>query len=339
MAKIGEYKIKTPKFIIFTDKDGTLNLEDKQLNSIFNMITAMGGMVIPITGRTVGDIESDLIKRKIKVPEIIIGDNGANIYHTKSGEFLIQSVLEHDNISAVIEHFIEQGGNKDYIRYTNGKNIFASNTKEVKEYYKSSKMAIFNKDILKELSEARKVTKITLAGTKQQMQESAEFLQNLELWSDMNSTKFPKREYQNYILDISQRNVNKGEAVKAIVSDLKPQFGYMCVGNGYNDISMFQVAINDGMIVGVMENSPQELIEEIKQYSLNKDKGKMMVIPFDKNLANKYLLRMAKLFQSYMRTQQRRTKRLPNLPRVDGKKIVHKKSETRDNYIKNKGNR
>lgn len=339
MAKIGKYKIRRPKFIIFTDKDGTLNLEDKQLNNIFKLINSMGGMVIPITGRTVGDIESDLKKRKIKVPEIVVGDNGSNIYHTKSGEFLIQRVLDHENVLAAVEHFLEQGGNKDYIRYTNGRNIFASKTKEVKEYYKNSKMAVFQEDILKGLNEATDVTKVTLAGSQGQMKENAEFVQNLNFWSDMNPTKFPKRDYQNFILDISQRDVNKGEAVKAIVSQLKPEFGYMCVGNGYNDMSMFQTAINNGMIAGVMENSPSDLIQEIKQYSRERNKGKVMVIPSDKNLANEYLLKMAKIFQSHIKTQQRKERRLPNLPRVQVKPVVHREVNNGVSQQRNNRNR
>ncbi len=51
--------MKRPLFIIFTDKDGTINVKDKQLNHIFHLITTMGGMIVPITGRTVGDIEDD----------------------------------------------------------------------------------------------------------------------------------------------------------------------------------------------------------------------------------------------------------------------------------------
>ena len=91
MPKIGKNKIKKPQFIIFTDKDGTLNLEDKQLNHILNLITTMGGMVVPVTGRTVGDIEESMREQKIKVPEIIVGDNGANIYSTSNHAFLISS--------------------------------------------------------------------------------------------------------------------------------------------------------------------------------------------------------------------------------------------------------
>ena len=64
-------KRKRPKFIIFTDKDGTLNLEDEELNNIFTIVNSMEGMVIPITGRTVGDIQEEMKRQKIRIPEII----------------------------------------------------------------------------------------------------------------------------------------------------------------------------------------------------------------------------------------------------------------------------
>lgn len=319
MAEMGEYKIKRPKFIVFTDKDGTLNLEDKQLNTILNLVTTMGGMVIPITGRTVGDIESDLKKRKIKVPEIIVGDNGSNIYHTKSGQFLVQRVLNHEKVLTIVKKFLEEGGNKDFIRFTNGRNIFASKRKEVKEYYKNSNMTILSDDIEKQLFQTQGITKITLAGNKKQIMQNAEFVESLGFWSDMNPTQFPKREYQNYILDIAQKNVNKGEAVKAIVSKLDPQYGYICIGNGYNDIHMFKTAIDDGMIASIMANSPFEIIEEMKQYAEERKKGKVMIIPLNKDLANQYILKMAKWFQSYTIVQERkmqRSQKLPNLPRA-----------------------
>ncbi len=320
MKRIEKYKIKRPKFIIFTDKDGTLNLEDKQLSHIFQLVEVMGGMVIPVTGRTIGDIEDDLRKRKIKLPEIIVGDNGSNIYHTKSGEFLIQRVLNHEKVLEIVENFLKQNGNKDYIRYTNGRNIFASKTEEVQHYYKNSKMAILQKDIWEALKKAKDITKITLAGSKQEMEQSAELVDSLGFWSDMIPTKFPKRECENYILDIAQKDVNKGESVKAIVSQLKPEYGYMCVGNGHNDLSMFKAAIDDGMIAGVMEQSPFDLIQETKQYAQERKKGKVMIIPRNKDLANQSILKMAKMFQGYIKIGERRArqeeKRLPNVPRI-----------------------
>lgn len=82
-----QFKIKRPAFIIFTDKDGTLNLEDKKLDSAFKLILSMNGLVIPITGRTVGDIEESLKANHLMIPPILVGDNGANIYSTTQNKF------------------------------------------------------------------------------------------------------------------------------------------------------------------------------------------------------------------------------------------------------------
>ena len=38
-------QLKRPAFIIFTDKDGTMNLQDKNLNNIFRLVHAMNGMM------------------------------------------------------------------------------------------------------------------------------------------------------------------------------------------------------------------------------------------------------------------------------------------------------
>lgn len=330
MKEMEEYRIKRPKDIFFIDIDGTTNLEDKQLNTIFRLLKKRGGMVIPVTGRTVGDIESKFKKQKVVMPEIIVGDNGANIYHTKSEKFIRQQILDHEKVLEIAEDFLKQGGNKDFIRYTNGRNIFAADTEEAREYYKNSSKAInkaiFEKDIMEALREARDITKITLAGSEEEMKQSKKTANNLGFWCDKNPSKFPRAKYRNYILDMAQQNISKGEAVKTIVSELKPEHGFMCIGNGYNDISMFKVAIEFGMIAGIMERSPSEIIEEIQQYSQERKKGRVIVIPKDKNLANEYILKMTNLFQTDINTEKRELReksqgkklsRLPNLPRVE----------------------
>lgn len=331
MKEIGQCKIKRPKFIIFTDKDGTLNFEDKQLNHIFCLISNMGGLVIPITGRTIGDIRSDFVQRKIKVPEIIIGDNGANIYHEKSGRFVLQKVLEHEKVLAIVNYFIANGGNVEFIRYTNGGDIFASKDKEVKDYYKKSKAIKLYRDIYGGLQKTQDITKLTLAGSQEMMQKTSKFARELDFWTDMDVTKFPKGNYHNYRLDVAQKDINKGEAVKWITARLEPEYGYMCVGNGFNDMSMFQVAIDDGMRVGVMKNSPIGLIEEVRQYARDKNKGKVSEVPFGRDLANKYILKMAKCFQTYMKTQERKSKISKRLPHVKRIKVNGIQSTKRSN--------
>lgn len=325
MSEIGENKIKRPQFIIFTDKDGTLNLEDKQLNHILNLITTMGGMVVPVTGRTVGDIEESMREQKIKVPEIIVGDNGANIYSTSNHAFLIKKLLNHEKVMNIVDEFLRNGGNLDYIRYTDGTNIFTAKQKEVKEYYRKSKTAKSYDDIYQAIQQADDITKVTLAGPKEQIEKTAEFVKKMDFWTDMDKTRFPKEEYQNYRLDIAQRNINKGEAVKLMVAQLKPRYGYLCVGNGYNDVSMFKAAMDDGMIAAIMNNSSPELREEMVEYSRSRKKGKVMVIPKDKDLANQYILKMAKMFQERIKAQETKRiqegRRLPNVPRVEVKGI------------------
>lgn len=310
--------MKRPLFIIFTDKDGTINVKDKQLNHIFHLITTMGGMIVPITGRTVGDIEDDLKKQDIR-PEFIIGDNGAVIYSTRKHEFLMKKQLDKERVTLIVKDFVDKGGNQEFIRYTDGLNIYAAKQGEVKKYYKKNKRIILCDDICQQVQETEDITKITLAGSLENIKQSAEFAKSLGYWTDRDVTEFPVKHYQNYRLDIAQKDINKGQAVKRMAKILNPTYGYVCLGNGFNDLSMFKTAIDDGMIAAIMKNSSPELIQEIKTYSQSK-KGRVMLIPKDKDLANKYILKMAKLFETHIKTQERKRRqregRLPNVPRL-----------------------
>ena len=224
-----EQKMQRPKFMIFTDKDGTLNLEDKELNNILTLISVMGGMVIPITGRTVGDIQEDMKKKKVRMPEIIIGDNGATIYSTVTNEFLIKRTLEHDKVMEIVDDFIKNGGKSEFIRYTDGSTIYASDSKDVRDYYKHSKTAVFCEDIYESIKQSPDINKVTLAGSEEEMTQSAECASELDFWTDMDKTKFPRKEYSNYRLDVSQKNINKGEAVRRNCYTIKAKIWiYMC---------------------------------------------------------------------------------------------------------------
>lgn len=331
---------KRPKFIIFTDKDGTLNLDDENLNSIFSLVKSMGGMVIPITGRTVGDIQGELKQQKIKVPEIIIGDNGAAIYSTATEQFLVKRVLEHDKVMKIVNEFLENGGQRDFIRYTNGGTIYAQDCEDVRHYYKNNKAVVFCQDIYEAISQAESVSKITLAGSNEQMILASECANRLDFWTDQDKTKFPASKYKNQRLDVAQKNINKGEAVRATVASLKPKYGYMCVGNGNNDIAMFRRAIDDGMITAIMGDASPELMNEIQEYSYKNKKGRIVTIPKEKNLANKYILKFAKMFQSYMKkeeiAQRLGKKRLPNLQRMS---VKHPEPDWHDRSVFNRKQR
>lgn len=222
------YEAKKPEVIIFTDKDGTLNLNDESLEKILIFTRTKGGLVIPVTGRTVGDIKEEWEAKGLPLPPIIIGDNGAVIYDTKNNEFIKKCELKKNKISQIIEKFIEIGGSADLIRYTDGEKVYASESEEVKKYYKDSKKSEFIPNIENEVQKGKEVTKITLAGTKEQMEEMAKFIkeENLECWTDIGETKFPTKssENKNYRLDIASMEASKGKAVKEVKEIFEPSY-------------------------------------------------------------------------------------------------------------------
>lgn len=318
-------KMKRPKFIIFTDKDGTLNLEDKEISNIFKLITSMKGMVIPVTGRSVKDFEEELRKRGITVPELIAGDNGGTVYSTSKKQFLIKKDLEHDKAMGMINHYLKNGGDINLVRFTDGTRTYVSSAKEVKTYYKNKKEIVFCDDIYQKMQQTKEITKITLAGSNKIMTKNAEFAKDLNLWTDSGSTKFPKASDGNIRTDISQNGINKGEIVKLLVGELKPEYGYMCVGDGNNDLPMFKQALEDGQYACVVGSAKKELKAKVKEMAKGK-KGKMIEIPRNNDLANKFILKMSKVFQSYVKKEERkrqiqkkRNRRLENVERIDVK--------------------
>lgn len=289
-------KKEETEYIFMTDIDGTLNLEDKKLNQAFKTIRKSGGKIAVISGRTIGDIKEEFAKRGLVLPNFIAGDNGACLYDTKKKEFIFRKSLQKEKIKKIMEYYKKIGGNPDLIRYTDGYKIHASNQKEVKEYYKGKKTVDCCTNLQNKVAKENDITKITLAGSQTQMQQMAEFIKELGYWTDTGATKFPnKNNYQR--LDIAPDYSNKGQAVKTINKVLRPEYGYACYGNDWNDASMFKQAIKDNMRIFIMGNAPQELIKEVKDYAMKMKKGKVHIISDNLDKANKAIGRMARILQ------------------------------------------
>ncbi len=167
---------------------------------------------------------------------------------------------------------MNHGGVEENVRLTTGNKIYTVDTPAVKAYYKKSNIVHYCSDLNDVLASTPAITKVALYGPKENMLHMADYAKNLDFWSDLGTTKFPYHSSGNYRLDVADRNINKGNAVKSIYSTLQPPFGYVCIGNGENDISMFKQAIDNGMIIGVMEDSPQSVKDEMKAYVHSKRK-------------------------------------------------------------------
>ena len=297
-----------PTMVFYIDFDGTMNPRDKEFNNCIKEITEMGGMLVPVTGRGIADIENIFIENNIELPLFMAGDNGTVIkcnppkdeienqlskkkIDKKSNSNIYETPFDRGKLNKALTYYLENGGNPDLVRATNKNKIFASkNSEDVRKYYKSNKTAKLYKDVVEEILETEDITKITLAGDPELMRKTSQYVRDeLSLWTDADNTKFPKKEDDNWRLDITASN--KGEAVRIINSILEPTLGYVCVGNGRNDIPMFRKASEDKMKIGVMKNSPEEVLEEARR--LEQENGiKVFYIPKNENYANRYISKM-----------------------------------------------
>lgn len=291
--KNGKSKIQQkPTMVFYIDFDGTMNPKDKEFNNCIEEINEMGGMLVPVTGRGIADIENIFLENNINLPIFMAGDNGTVIkYHSKEENNVYQTPFDKQNLRKILLYYFKNGGNLELIRATNQKQILASKqNKDVRNYYKSNKTAKLYKNVIEAILEAEDITKITLAGNYDLMNKVSKYARDeLKLCTDADNTKFPKKEEKNWRLDITA--TNKGEAVRIINTILEPTLGYVCIGNGRNDLSMFQKASNERMMVGVMKNAPKEVLDEVKK--LEKENGiKVFYIPNNENYANRYISKM-----------------------------------------------
>lgn len=282
-----------PLYLVCLDKDGTTDLTDPELNSIFSLIKTTKGEVVITTGRTPADVIDEYQKHGINVTPYIIADNGAIIVH--DGEIIAKKTLAQDKIRGILTKFRESGGDISLIRATDGEKIYAADTPEVREYYTGKNIVEFIPvdEIEERLIESDGITKITLAGSKEMMSLMAEFSEGIDYWSDEGKTSFPKKEHKNMRLDISQRDINKGNGVKQIVGMLKPALTYFCVGDGKNDFSMFQVALDDGANAVVIDEN-EELVGMVRaHHESNGGRGTIHTVRAGKRKANPELRRIA----------------------------------------------
>ncbi len=285
-----------PLYLVCLDKDGTTDLTDPDLNTIFSLIKTTKGEVVITTGRTPADVIDEYRKHGIQVTPYIIADNGAIIVH--DGKTILKKTLEQEKVKGVLEEFVAQGGDLGLIRATDGERIYAADTPEVRAYYKDKDIVTFipKEQIVERLSGREELTKITLAGSKELMDKMTKYSEKIGYWSDEGKTSFPTKEQGNIRLDISQRDINKGNAVKALVGILKPGLTYFCVGDGKNDLSMFKVALDDGANAVVIDQN-QELVEMVEEHhKKNGGRGNIITVKAGPRKANPELKKIA----SYM---------------------------------------
>ncbi len=295
-------------FIIFSDIDGTINLKDENLKRKLTSIDRYKGIFIPVTGRTIGDIKGKFEKNNLPISKYIVGDNGGGIYYTPESRFLERKNIDQIQLQNIIDICNNEQINLEHLRYTDGENIHVSSNLEVRSYYEGNKKVLNTTNIVRDIEEKKDViTKVTLVGSKTQMEKIRQSIENKKLWGHLDKTEFPKSSFKNYRLDITKENINKGEAVKNIANLLNPKIGYVVLGNGYNDISMFKQAVDDGMIAGIIDNlETEEMIFEMQEYARAKT-GKIIKIKETTNFGNEFIDKILDLFSEKVANENKET--------------------------------
>ncbi len=266
--------MKIDRMCIF-DLDGTMDLTDKKLNGKILRMSKNGMIFVTATGRTNNYVRETCRMHGIMPPRFIIADNGGTIYDNVEKKYIMRTTLNVDVRNKVLREFIKLGGIPDDIRYTDGDNVFASKSDEVKRYYKDETIIEYREgeELISEIAtEERDITKITLAGNKKIINGINKIIEQegIECWTDIGATKFPSRLRHNYRLDITAGETSKGKAVE-FLSEYTGIRDFVCIGNGPNDLSMFRYALDCKMPVVVIKNhdssESRELIEQVQEYA------------------------------------------------------------------------
>ena len=151
-------------YIIFSDKDGTLDLETEdgcqKLAEAISLIEEKGnGLFVITTARPAGEIEKILEDKGIPVPNYIIGDNGF-IFDTKNRTYLTDERLPKSEMLHLITDMIDTNqAVKDEIEFSTGDVVILQDcpyTASSKSYERKLGTRIFSKDVVQSLSNTEK---------------------------------------------------------------------------------------------------------------------------------------------------------------------------------------
>ena len=274
----------------FFDLDGTLDLTNTKLSAEILKMYKSGVDFVTATGRTNSYVLDTFKKNNIIPPKFIIADNGGSIYDCTQKKYIKRTILPVDIRKRMIEQYIRLGGILENIRYTDGNYVYAAENSEVRKYYEKEKSISYKsvREMLHEIfSKDSDIIKLTLAGNSSLMNRIIRFTEEdgIKCWTDIGATKFPKKERENYRLDITDGETSKGEAVQFLVEHTGIN-DFICIGNGPNDLSMFKYALDCSMQVIVVVNKEngkiseesERLIEQVEEYSKKCESSDKVII-------------------------------------------------------------
>lgn len=240
------------------DLDGTLDLSDKSLSSRIMELNRNKVDFVVATGRTNNYVKETCKTNNIVEPRYVIADNGGTIFDNQSNKYLKKTTIKPEFRRRILEEFLAHGGRLEDVRYTDGESVYAAENSDVREYYKSEriiKYATAESLMNAILSGNGDITKMTLSGSKGIIKHIMQFIKesHISCWTDIGETKFPIFSRRNYRLDIMDNVSSKGIALHELLC-MAGVKKFVCIGNGLNDMSMFELALKHRMPIVVVKN-------------------------------------------------------------------------------------
>lgn len=247
------------KAIIFSDLDGTLLCDNHNPSAEtiagIEKLYQNGYYLIPVTARSTNDILS--LAKKMKIDQhggIVAGNNGSQIYDFKTNSWIRRDYLPKEVVEKIFKD--NYGYHKAKVHFFGDGAVYVFNRGDNSYYWAQvSKMRYVIAHEAKQIDdEIAHLTIILKKGTS--LNESQQFMQQLR---DDFGDLVTVHQYTDRVVEIMPLNVNKGQAVKKILSHLevdKNTKSY-AFGDGYNDLSLFN-AVDVGV---AMQNATLELLD------------------------------------------------------------------------------
>lgn len=299
-------------YIVFSDKDGTLDLETTEgcqiLNEAISLIEGQNnGLFVITTARPAGEIKKILQDKGVTVPKYIIGDNGF-IYDTQNQTYITEERLPKNEMLSLIHDMVESGkSKKDDIEFSTGDVVVLQDcpyTAKSKEYERKLGTRIFSEDVVESLINTDKelLSLSFRVSSLQAIEEIRNYIDANHLAIQLN---YQSLDDDNFSVDLAPSGIHKATSVLklsqlAIVGDQKREDirgNFTCIGDGTNDITMLTAAFAHGQNAVIADKNSAEskelehsLKEAIKPYE---DYSTGNIVTLDGN-ANEYILHLAK---------------------------------------------
>ena len=304
--------IDNKDYIVFSDKDGTLDLETEEgCKTLAEAITLIegksNGLFVITTARPAGEIVKILEDKGIPVPKYIIGDNGF-IYNTIDETYVTEERLPKEEMLDLINDMVTSGkAGKDEIEFSTGDVVILQDcpyTAKSKAYERKLGTRIFSQDVVQSLSDTEKeILSLSLrVSSVQAVEEIREYIENNHLKVQLN---YQSLDDGNYSVDLAPSGIHKATSVLklsqlAIKGDKKREDirgKFTTIGDGTNDITMLTAAYAHGENAVIADKDSEEskelkaeLENAIKPYEGFKT-GELVELD---GPANDYILALAK---------------------------------------------